>query len=99
MSFTNEMIQAVWEKGFVVSGYDPDIYRKDQCGAWIKRDMYGNRQNSFGWEIDHISPGGEDILSNLRPLQWQNNVDKSDGRLKCNVVAVGASNVDMSILK
>ncbi len=36
---------------------------------------------------------GPDTLSNLRPLQWQNNVDKSDGRLRCNVTASGKDNV------
>lgn len=86
-NWTNEQIQDVWEKGTIVKNYDKDKDRQDQCGAWIKRDEYGNRNSSYGWEIDHISPGGADILSNLRPLQWQNNVDKSDGRLKCNITA------------
>lgn len=78
----------VWSKGTIVQGYDSAIYRKDQCGAWIRYSDYGNRSSQYGWEIDHITPdskGGGDTLSNLRPLQWQNNVDKGDGRLKCNV--------------
>ena len=37
--------------------------------------------------VDHISPGGKTVLSNLRPLQWRNNVDKSNGRLKGKIVA------------
>ena len=37
--------------------------------------------------MDRISPGGSDALSNLRTLQWKNNIDKRDGRLKCNVTA------------
>lgn len=80
----------VWKKGTIVQGYDAATYRKDQCGAWIRYSDYGNRSSQYGWEIDHITPdskGGADTLSNLRPLQWQNNVDKSDGRLKCNVSA------------
>jgi hypothetical protein len=33
-------------------------------------------------------------LSNLRPLQWENNVDKSDKkRLTCVVTAEGTDNV------
>ena len=87
MSFSDERIQQVWEKGKITGDYSPDSWRKDECNVWIKRDDYGNRNSKYGWEIDHISPGGSDKLSNLRPLQWQNNTDKSDGRLKCNVTS------------
>ena len=33
------------------------------------------------------SKGGEDIISNARPLQWYNNVTRSNGRLTCPVTA------------
>ncbi len=92
-NWSDDTIQKVWEKGKVVSNNDPAEWRKDDCDAWIARNQYGNRDSKYGWEIDHISPGGPDTLSNLRPLQWQNNVDKSDGRLKCNVTASGTDNV------
>jgi hypothetical protein len=77
MAFIEEMIQQVWEKGKIVSKNEPNVFRKDECGAWIRRNQYGNRNSQYGWEIDHISPGGPDTLSNLRPLQWKNNTDKS----------------------
>ncbi|MCW4043043.1 MAG: HNH endonuclease [Candidatus Bathyarchaeota archaeon] len=84
MSFDDEMIQKVWEKGKVSPKHDKDKYRKDQCGAWIERDKYGDRKHNWGWEIDHIEPKGSDELSNLRPLQWENNVATSDkGQLEC----------------
>ncbi|MFV0330039.1 MAG: HNH endonuclease signature motif containing protein [Dysgonomonas sp.] len=90
MAFDDKTIQAVWEKGQIVSEHDSKVWRKDQCGAWIKRVEYGNRDSEFGWEIDHITPvskGGSDALSNLRPLQWENNATRQDGRLTCPVKA------------
>ena len=86
--------QKVWEKGKPVSGIDKSKWRKDDCTAWIKRDKHGKRESVYGWEIDHINPDGGDNLSNLRPLQWKNNVRTSDGRLKCPVKSEGNKNVE-----
>jgi len=86
--FSEETIQVVWNKGRIVSGYDPSKYRKDICSALIARSRYGDRNSKNGWEIDHIDPNGSDNLDNLQPLQWENNVAKSDsGRLKCVVTS------------
>jgi HNH endonuclease len=74
------LILAVWNKGAVVSGYDPGMHRKDMCGAWMQFDQHG-KEGDYGWEIDHIKPKalrGSDDLSNLQPLWWQNNRRKSD---------------------
>lgn len=84
---TQEFIQTIWEKGQIVPGHDKNIWRKDQCKAWIKRNEHGNRNSQFGWEIDRISAGGKYISSNCRPLQWKNNLAKSDGNLKCVTTA------------
>ncbi len=96
-NFSDDMIQKVWNKAKVIPGNDPDLWRKDQCGAWIGRDFYGNRNSEYGWEIDHITPvsdGGTDALSNLRPLQWKNNASRQDGRLACKVTSTGTHNVE-----
>ena len=93
MAWPEEMIQNVWEKGEVAKNNDKNRWRKDDCGAWIGRQDHGNRESQYGWEIDHIDPNGLDEISNLRPLQWRNNVDKSDGRLECNVTASGTKNI------
>ena len=79
----------VWEKGQVVNGFNPDLYRKDPCGAWIVWDKFGIQDNIYGWEIDHIYQKSrlkergfkEDAISdirNLRPMQHQNNASKGD---------------------
>lgn len=96
MSFIEDTIQKVWEKGAIVPGADANKWRKDQCTAWIGREQYGNRNSNYGWEIDHIKPeseGGGEELSNLRPLQWENNVNKQEGRLTCPVISSGNQNI------
>ena len=80
---------AVWKKGKIVGENDSNIFRKDACGAWMKFGQHGDRDATYGWEIDHIIPvvrGGTDALSNLQPLHWKNNAEKGDSpQLKCAV--------------
>ena len=99
-NFSNDEIQKVWEKGRIIPGYDPAIFRRDHCGAWIKRDLYGisSENLSMGWEIDHIKPlakNGIDEMSNLQPLQWENNREKSDHypSWDCLVTIIGDKNI------
>lgn len=98
MAFTEQITQKVWNKAKTISDTNEEKgFRKDQCGAWVNRKEYGNRDSDWGWEIDHITPesqGGSDELNNLRPLHWRNNVSKSDGRLSCAVTSDGAKNIN-----
>ena len=80
-SFAKTTIREVWNKGKVIPGQNPDTLRNDICGASIKFEDYGNTNSPHGWEVDHIKPvahQGNDNLSNLQPLQWENNRRKSD---------------------
>ncbi|MGP8071370.1 MAG: HNH endonuclease [Candidatus Bathyarchaeia archaeon] len=88
-TWSPEEIQAVWEKGTAVRENHPSLFRKDQYGAWIQRDHYGNRDAGYGWEIHHIDGNpNNNGLSNLAPLQWENN---ASGR--CVVTSSGGMNV------
>ena len=113
MPFRNKKIEmdtenkkkSVWQKGEVVDGFNPDLYRKDPCGAWIVWDKYGVQDSIYGWEIDHIYPKSKleargfraeliDDLRNLRPMQHSNNESKGDDypSYMCAVTSEGNKN-------
>lgn len=97
----------IWEKATKVVGFNPDVYRKDAGEAWIEYSRYGNRNDDFGWEVDHIVPKSKlekagasakeiDNPLNLRPYNWANNDSKSDNypEFQRAVTANGKSNVE-----
>ncbi|MBD5437297.1 MAG: HNH endonuclease [Treponema sp.] len=98
MGFDKETIDSIWNKGISVDGYDETRIRKDCCGAWIVKDAYGNRDDDFGWEIDHVYPkslGGDDDHDNLRPMNCHNNKSKQDDypSYKSSIIADGTKNI------
>lgn len=96
MSFSDEKVQRVWEKATIVANNDPNVWRKDRCDAWIHRNTYGEnaRNSEYGWEVHHVNPNGNDDLTNLLPLQWENNMATADtGNIVCAVTANGVHNV------
>jgi len=95
MQYSEEIIQAVWEKALPTAEVDPRIARQDTCGAWIKRSRYEDRESAYGWSIDRIQDDPTvplDHISNLRPLHWQNKESKKDGVLTCPIQAKGHKN-------
>jgi hypothetical protein len=83
MVISQETIEEVWRKARGVTEQNAEVWRKDECGAWMKRDHYGQAHSEFGWKIENISSGGPDILENLRPFHCANTYDHANGRAKC----------------
>ncbi|MEE9283164.1 MAG: hypothetical protein V3U49_03735 [Nitrososphaerales archaeon] len=63
------VIEHVWNRGLPTTtlNSDPEIWRKDHCGAWIRRGEFG-KHSQFGWEI------GESLI----PVHWQNHGSQND---------------------
>ena len=92
MPFDEETVRAVWAKGLITAEGDPELWRKDEYGAWIRWDAYRDRGSQFGSEIDYVDPksdGARDDLSNQRPQQWRNQTSRRMGRLAGSVTAQG----------
>ena len=87
MAYGNEMVQKVWEKGRVIAEQDPADWRQDECGAWMRREQYGQEALEYGWRIENVSLGGPNELGNLRPLHCENSFDAGAGHAKCHVTA------------
>jgi len=75
-SYDAEIVASVWQLAQIIPGNDPQVWRKDEFGAWIHRREYRHRHSEFGWEIaDYGYRLRASGLASLRPMQWQNHVD------------------------
>ncbi len=92
--YDGEVIHRVWAYAQIVRGSDPDVWRKDEFGAWIHRGDYGNRASEFGWQIAECGFRLRDQgVAALRPMQWQNYLDfMVADRLRAAVTADGLHN-------
>lgn len=97
--FTTTLIDEVWNKAEIINHLDKNEFRKDICGALIKRDLFDtcNTKLSMAWKIDHIKPieiGGRDTINNLQALQWENKENKKNNYpyWTCKVKEVGNEN-------
>jgi hypothetical protein len=87
VAFSEDIVQSVWQKARVIADVDPTEWRKDECGAWIRRIHYEHSNSEFGWKIVNVSLGGPDELTKLRALHWQNRYDWALGQAHCKVTA------------
>lgn len=85
----DDQIQTAWVKASIIEGQNPEEWRKDSCGAVIRRSRYGDTDDDFGWQVDHIFPQvmleANDVPNvlidhdeNLRAMHWRNNISKSN---------------------
>lgn len=70
---TLHQIDTIWSRATVVPNHNPDVWRKDFAGAWIRRDMYGMR-SPFGWAVCRKNPliGSAVNINNLMAAHWRN---------------------------
>jgi hypothetical protein len=72
----------IWQKGIIIGGKNPALFRKDAYGNQMFRLAYG-KDSAQGWSIDHMKPvskGGSNHLNNLQPMNSKKN--KSVGNTK-----------------
>jgi hypothetical protein len=95
LDYDREVIERVWALAQTVPGNDPELWRKDEQGAWIHRLEYRNRRSQFGWEIaDYGYYLRRTGVASLRPLQWQNHLDfQVAARNRSVITADGLNNV------
>lgn len=81
------LVQAVWDKARAISDQDTTQWRKDQCGAWLHRQQYDNAVSDYGWKIENVTPGGLDILENLKAFHRENTFDIENDKTLCRITA------------
>ena len=87
MEITDEVVAQVWEHGRVVDGHDPTTWRKDECGAWIRRGDHGSERSGFGWRVVAVCVGEPAGVEDLRPFHADNRYDREQRRPHCRVTA------------
>ena len=77
--FSLETLLRIWQKGSIVRGKDPKLYRRDCYGNIMYWSSYG-KFTKLGWNVDHSKPiakGGTNHLNNLQPMNCFANCSKN----------------------
>lgn len=81
------IVNEVWEKARVLPDCDPATWRQDACGAWIRREQFGDDESEYGWRIEKIAPEAGAAVELLRPFHWRNRYDIANRRAACDTTA------------
>ena len=70
----------IWQKEKIISGTDPDEYRKDESGYWMKYDQFRTHAKmAWDYERRSVAPSGESEyhpIAAIRLNRIDNEVDK-----------------------
>ena len=80
MSYSEETLDQIFNKGQKIAGKNPDLYRRDPMGNEMYRYSYG-KTSAMGWNVDHKHPkakGGSDSMRNFQPMNSRENSRKGD---------------------
>ena len=92
-AYQRQEVDRTWLFAQPVPGNDPDIWRKDAYGAWIHRFGYGDSTSPYGWKIDDFGSGlSARGVTPLRPIQWQNYLDRFNAPTRSRITADGLDN-------
>lgn len=81
------LVNRVWEQARATPEFDPDEWRQDQCGAWIRRDQYDNAASEFGWRILDVVPDHPGDPETLRAFHTLNTFNVAQRRPVCRTRA------------
>ena len=75
MDINGELIRRVWEKASTIPGQDPDQYRTDMSGTWIRLKDFNDEDSVYGWTIYSVDGTDQDLahIARLIPLHTFNN--------------------------
>ena len=91
--YAREIVDRVWAQAEAFDGNDPEVWRKDEYGAWINRLDYGDRHSEYGWEIAGPPEGTLDMgTASLRPMHWENYLDQAAASVQVRITADGLRN-------